>query len=227
MARSAAGRRLGAAVLTLAACDSPTVPPSSPSYDPRYVAGNGARLAYHWPLGKTIDIHVDPRGAPTGLDLARAVRGGAAAWRAVVFYREFDVRLVGDPATADVIFRFDAAPPLLLAECPAAHMLASAAGVTAACPDELRGVFLPFTLLDGRPSRAKFEVTITSDTRVIPNGGRLLSIVGHELGHVLGIGSHSPNNLDLMHPSPGQQSPGPGDARTLRYLLHQPADLRP
>ena len=216
-----------AAALAAAGCDAPTVPEGTPSYDPRFRSATGALLLYHWPLGKTIDIYVDPRGAPRGLDLAAAVRPAGAMWRSHVFYREFDVRLVGDPAAADVLFRFDTAPSLVLFECPSTLALAGPAGVTAACPDESRGVFLPFLFLDGTSSRAKFEVAINGDPQRMSTMGFLQAIVGHEMGHVLGIGSHSPNPLDLMASSPQVGSPGSGDAHTLRYLLHRPADLKP
>src|SRR5919199_4829861 len=96
------GGALCAAVIACASCDSPTVPADDPSYDPRF-RGVSGDLVYHWPLGRTIAVYVDERGTPAGLDLAAAVLDGRTVWRAVVFYREFDLRLVADPRAADVI----------------------------------------------------------------------------------------------------------------------------
>jgi predicted Zn-dependent protease len=217
---------VGAALLAGSACDSPTVPADTASYDPRFPGTSGERLVYHWPLGRAIGVYVDPRGAPAGLDLAAAVRDGGDHWATVVFYREFTLRLVGDAAAADVIVHFDAAPPLLSPVCPSTAVIAGPAGVTTACPDESRREFVPFEFADGQASHVKMDVTISSDPAVVPNAARLLTIVTHELGHVIGIGAHSPNNLDIMFGAPTERFPGAGDARTLRWVLHQPVDLR-
>ena len=54
----------------------------------------------------------------------------------------------------------------------------------------------------------------------------LRSVVAHELGHVVGIGGHSPEPSDLMYAAPTVLVPTERDARTLRTVLHLPSELR-
>jgi hypothetical protein len=44
---------------------------------------------------------------------------------------------------------------------------------------------------------------------------------------VIGIGRHSGDDADLMFGGPVVDLPSAGDAQTIRYVLHQPAELQP
>jgi len=214
-----------ACVLLVASCDSPTVNGEAPAYDAAFLDG-GTRVIYHWPLGRTISVYADATGAPAGRDLRAAIEEGAAAWAAAVYYREFDIRVVSDLSAADVTFHFELAPPPVNVDaCPVA--LLSSAAVTSGCLDDGLTRFLPIPFTSGAPgSRVKLDVMLSTDPLKIPDAGVFRSVVAHELGHVLGIGQHSNEAADLMFSGPRVAGPSERDARTLRWLLHQPAQLR-
>jgi hypothetical protein len=50
-------------------------------------------------------------------------------------------------------------------------------------------------------------------------------LIAHELGHVLGIGSHSPDATDLMFGLPTVRRPSARDEATLRFVLAQQPDI--
>jgi predicted Zn-dependent protease len=210
------------AAAALVACDAPTVPFESPGYDPRL---QGVDVIYHWPLGRTIAIYAHSIGAPPGFDLPTAIQQANDVWADVLRYREFDVRMVSSPSEADVVFHFDADSVVSSAACMAPG--GSAPGVTYFCVDQTFENILALPLLSGQPSRVKFDVRITSNPGSLPNVTAFRRIVAHELGHVIGIGSHSGDNVDLMFSAPTVDAPSTADAQTIRWVLHQPAELRP
>ena len=85
---------------SLAGCDAPTTPRESFAYDPTQLTGG---KLYHWALGKTIAVFVDPIGQSASEELTGAVGAGAEAWESGVYYREFRLRIVDAPGDADVI----------------------------------------------------------------------------------------------------------------------------
>ena len=210
------------ALAGLAACDAPTVPSESPGYDPRLL---GTSVIYHWPLGHTIAVYAHTTGAPAGFDLPAAIQNANSVWGTVLRYREFDVRLVSSPSDADVVFHFDVDSVVSSAACPAPG--GGAPGVTYLCADQALENIVALPLLSGQPSRVKFDVRITTNPGSLPNVESFRRIVAHEFGHVIGIGRHSADNADLMFTAPMVDVPSAADAETIRYLLHQPAELRP
>ena len=211
----------GAMALVLTACDAPTVPRELPGYEPRGDYGFGLQLM-HWPLGRTIRIYVDP--AAEGGVLTEHVRAGAEAWKDVVYYREFDIALVSSPANADVIVHTQPADFLVdFADCLPPS--GGAGGVTYGCPDVEGERLMTLPLLDGGGGSVKLDVMIDLADAATP--AALRALVTHELGHVFGIGTHSGSSSDVMFAGPTVTVPSERDASTLRYLLHQPANLRP
>lgn len=209
--------------LTMWSCDAPTVPAEGPAYEPRLFNPTvGADQIFHWTLGRTIRVYVDP--ASGGADLLGPVRQGQEAWREVVYYREFDFEVVGTAAAADVIVHTVTAP--LLWDLPAGCTPPSggAGGVTYFCGNDTGDEVVILPLIASGPGHVKIDVTIDPSRATGPY--TLRSLVAHELGHVLGIGRHSPDSDDLMTTAPVAVRPTARDASTLRYLLHQRADLR-
>ena len=74
-----------------------------------------------------------------------------------------------------------------------------------------------------------FHVTVDWDVRFadvdVVNCLERLTI--HELGHTLGIFSHSSNELDLMFPAPQVRLPSDGDRQTVEILYHTPRTIGP
>ena len=209
-----------AASVVITACDAPTVPVETFAYDPRLPGG----LIYHWPIGATISVFVDPAGAPPDADLRAAVLDAFAAWEGVVYYRDFQFRLVDDPADAQVIFHHRDAPFLVdVSAC--AYPGSGAGGITFFCPSEDGRELDVLPLLSGGPGRVKMDVRL--DRTRVASAEQFRALVIHEMGHVVGIGAHSPDPNDLLYFNIGPSVPSERDARTLRWVLRQPADIQP
>lgn len=213
-------RQPAAAVLAAAAvaiaCAAPTMPAEAPAYDPTALTGG---RVYRWPLGRTIAVYVHAEPAERGA-LARVVEDAAAAWRAALRYRELAVRVVDHVGEADVVVGYrDAAYPVALDLCGG---IAIAAAATILCPAGDSARTLPRA--GGAPGRVKVAVVIERGAVAAPSA--LRAVVTHELGHAFGIGGHSDAADDVMHPEPRASALSARDARTLRYVLHRPADLR-
>jgi predicted Zn-dependent protease len=207
--------RAALVALAVAACDSPVVGPENVAYNP---SPPPESLTYHWPLGKTLSIYVDPTGVPAGADLAATVRHASMVWASVIYYREFDFRFSANPSDADVIVHYGTAP--LLVDTLDCNRQAET-GVTFFCNDG--NVIQVLPLLSGAPGRVKMDVSVSHP----PAGGAeaFRAIVAHEFGHVVGIGGHSPDAQDLMFGAPAVTAPTERDARTLRTVLHLPSAL--
>ncbi|MDQ6887345.1 MAG: hypothetical protein M3068_08635 [Gemmatimonadota bacterium] len=221
------GFRLAAAAacLALAACETPTVDRESTGYDPSLPLANGGRGTYHWPLGGTIRVYVDasqPSGAPSGSALEAQVGRAFSSWQSTILYREFQLALVPRPELADVIVQYRSAPPLV--SVPSDCGGGSGGGVTIFCTEGLTDVIaiLPFSSGAGG-SRVRMLVLIREDVALSPTLFPI--IVTHEIGHVIGIGQHSPSPNDLMYGAPAVPAPSPADIRTLHYVLHRTSDF--
>ena len=224
-------RRLLAAlfvVSALAACDAPTVPAARPGYDPDRLTGDDSTF-YHWAPGRTIALYVDPRGVPEGYDLAASARVAASRWAGRTFYREYEFAFVQSPGQADVIIHYRFTPRLVdVFDCDAPG---SAPGETTFCPDVPIARVLP--LLAGGGGRVKVDVAIDplgpSELQLTQarqtRQEYVATLIAHELGHVLGLGTHSDEVDDLMHAFPRVASPSLDDVWTLRYILRQRADI--
>jgi hypothetical protein len=209
----------------LVACDAPTSPAESFAYDPTVLTDG----VYHWQRGRTIAIYVQEGGGPDGFDIVRATQEAAARWNAAATLGEFALVTTADPRAADVVVRFRFAPPIVdLRGCEPAG---GGAGRTVFCGDENPAPVLP--LLEGGGGRVKAEVYVdpeqTSDVVLqalgITRQQHFVALVTHELGHVLGLGAHSDDTLDIMNTFPRVAGPSARDARTLRWVWLQPADL--
>jgi predicted Zn-dependent protease len=88
------------------------------------------------------------------------------------------------------------------------------------------GDFVPqiLQLNDGSGGHVKMDVRI--NLGAISDPQYFDAIVAHELGHVLGIGTHSSNVADIMNGTPRVFAPSADDAATLRYVLSRPAAAR-
>lgn len=214
-----------AVLAVIGGCDAPTVDLENPAYDPTVQFDDGSRGTYHWPLGSTISIHVDNSTAPplAGVDLPATVNQAIALWEETIYYREFDARIVNDPADADVVVQLSTAPPIVIIPTGCVRGGGAAPGVTTICTTGRTVVALPFASVDPPASKVKMAVSVRRDA--VGSDAAFLSLVAHELGHVFGIGGHSSDTDDLMHAAPTAPRPSEGDARTLRFVLQRPSAL--
>jgi predicted Zn-dependent protease len=206
-----------ALALTGAACDAPTVPGEAPAYEPTVLTGG---RVYHWPLGRTVAIHVAAASPGETASLRADVLAGAAAWRRALRYDELAVRLVDRPEEADVVVAFaGAGHPVTLDACGGFGVGST---FTLLCPAGDSARTLP--LRSGISGRVKIAVAIDPDAASSP--AVRAALVAHELGHAFGVGGHSPQADDLMHAEPRVATPSARDGQTLRYVVHRPAALR-
>ena len=205
------------AILGAAACDSPTLFVASPGYNPTSLAP----FIYHWPAGHTIAIYADRTEEPPGADLLAAVKDGIAAWEAVARLGEIRLRVVSDVHDADVVFHHSRAPRLVESDVCSPFDI-GAGGYTFFClTDDLDPVTLG--LVDGTGGRVMMDVAV--NRFALDTAAFFPALVVHEMGHVLGIGAHSPNPADLMYGRPRRFAPTEADATTLRYVLARKPDV--
>lgn len=228
----AADRRLPSALaaafaVALAGCEAPSTPPPSAVYDPTASTGG---LVYHWTPGRTIAIYVDETAQPAGFDIRATVQRATALWADVALFGEYAFRLTSDPRDADVVVHYEDAPRIVdVMDC---EPPGSGDGLTVFCPDEPEAAVLP--LLGGGGGRVKVDVYIDPlgvEQAILDLAGMtaqeyFVVLTAHELGHVLGIGAHSPEERDLMRGVPLVRAPSAADAATLRWVIGQEADIR-
>jgi hypothetical protein len=210
-----------ALLASLAACDSPTVPPRSLAYN--FVFEQfGAPIIYRWADGETIGVYVVPTDdAERAGVLEAAVRHAIGAWNDVVLFGEF--RLVeAELDRADVVIAWaNETLPLDTDEC-----LPAPGGVawTTFCLNEgvdtddvanadqpLREVY-GYPLADGEHREDGVHMIV----QVLYNGSNLDDVPGlvtHEIGHVLGIGRHPCDYADV-----GDCPAGYGAHESLMYI---------
>jgi hypothetical protein len=209
------------ACVALAGCDLPLIETGTPAYDPATLTDG---QIYHWPTGAEVMLFVDESSAPPEADLSRAVREAAAAWNAVGRLGEVRLGVTSNIRAADIIVHHALATPgVVTGECEPPAIFGSS--YTHFCPhpsDPTRAIVFP--LADGTGGRVKMLVSVNRG--VVDSEDIFRAHVAHELGHVLGIGAHSPEPTDLMFGVPRRLTPSAADAQTLRYVLGQAPDIR-
>ena len=200
--------RVALAIAVLTAGCSDIIPPSR---TPRYLA-DAAGDTFHWPPDRIpVRYFVDPRGA-----LPRLVHNGLSAWQDQFLYGEFSAVVVADSTAADVIMRWQDSVP---ADVP--HDTAEALG---AC-DGVTTYFLDSTKTMTGPEHVSLRVRLGYTLPQIAECFR--RVVTHELGHSLGILSHSPATTDLMYGTPAIERPTERDRNTAQVLYHTPPTIFP
>ena len=211
----------------LASCESPNILGMPPTHTGSPLPGD--TFFYRWTAGKTILVYVDTTDAPTGFDLRAATREAGARWNNLTQFADFHVALTDDPARADVVYRFRFAPPIVdLQGCEPAG---GGSGRTAFCTDSNPAPVLPLLATGG--GHVKVEVYIdpeaASDAQLqlfgLTRQEHFQALVTHEMGHVLGIGSHSGSLEDVMNGAPRVVDPSDQDATVLRWVWLQIPDL--
>jgi hypothetical protein len=210
----------------VASCETPSIPVAAAGYDPESLVP----FIYHWSGGHDIAIYVDTTDATPGADLPGTVQNAIAAWEPVGRLGEVRLHTVTDMHDADVIVHFMYVRRLIASpddpENPGAPLCSpqdAGSGFTWLCvTSDLHAVGFLFT--DGSDGHVKMDVAVSRTA--VPDQAAFQSVVMHEMGHVLGIGAHSPNIDDLMFVRPRASGPTDADAQTLRFILSQRADVR-
>ena len=193
--------RVALAIAVLTAGCSDIIPPSR---TPRYLA-DAAGDTFHWPADRIpVRYFVDPRGA-----LPRLVHNGLSAWQDQFLYGEYRAVVVADSTAADVIVRWQDSVP--------ADVPPDTAGALGAC-DGVTTYVLDSTKTMTGPEHVSLRVRLGYALPQIAECFR--RVVTHELGHSLGILSHSPATTDLMYGTPAIERPTERDRNTAQVLYH-------
>ncbi len=198
----------------LGACEEPGVPLRLAPYQFRL---EGTDSVFHWPTSSVpVRLYAEPAGR-----LPQYVERGARAWQRQFLYGEFSSTVVDDSTAADVIVVMEGDPP---PDVPPSN-------------DPPRLVCEGLTVLPPRGADANGVVRFTAPLRVTvrwfsgsdPAEAQncLAMVTMHELGHALGILSHSDDPVDLMYSMPQVTWPSLRDQATVQTLYHVPADILP
>jgi hypothetical protein len=210
IARFARWAGLGAVALVAAAAacrdQSPgaCLDPDGRPYD--FHAPADTDIIFHWPAASMpLRVYAESAsGVPQSTDL------GAELWTRAVRCGELSFNRIADSLAADIVVRSPGAMP----PAPPAAVRAAADSV-GACTGRT-----DFDTLNGgvvRPIRV-YVVANSSVADTAAVAGCYRFTVAHELGHALGLLSHSPTPGDLMHASPYRRLATANDRITVQTL---------
>ncbi len=211
--------------ILFAACESPTLPPRSNSDVYEFRLNSDSLYVFHWPTGSQIRVFVHGTNATKVDALAASLARGGQQWNSYALFGEYEIVRASSLADADVVLRWsDDLSPVDESECPPVF----SNGVTTFCIDDLDARPLrlaTFRAASAPTANVKMLVTILASQATIP--GRIDRLVVHELGHVLGIGRHSPEASDLMFAEPTRSTLSRRDVATVQVLYHTTPDILP
>jgi len=204
-------RRAGAVALLIAvaACAEALAPSRTPRNDPSDpLTGE----IFRWPAGRIpVRYFVDGRGT-----LPALVGRGLDVWERQFLYGEFRAVIVGDSTAADVIVLWqDSVPPDVPPDTAGA--VGACAGVTTYLIDSTNTITDPLRV-SIRPNPG---FTLAQVAACLPR------VTAHELGHTLGILSHSGGTTDLMFGTPRVDTPSAIDRATAEVLYHTQPTIAP
>lgn len=215
---------IAVAVLSLAACEGPTVPPNTTAdiYDFRLMTTPPSVI--RWPSGTRVRVYVAGAAGTREDLLSASLASGAAEWNRHALYGEYELVRAESIGGADVVLRWSDEPaPVDMSDCT--PELANA--VTTFClsdDDPTRLHVFPIAAA-GSPGSVRFVITVLG----AQSGNQIVArLVLHELGHVLGIGQHSPDSPDLMSAGlPSRDDLSVADIATVQILYHTRPHITP
>ena len=182
-----------------------------PSRTPRYLSDLAGEV-FRWPSDRLpVRYFADTRG-----NMPDLVRTSLQVWEAQFLYGEFKGTVVGDSSAADVIVIWqDSIPPNVPPDTAGA--LGACDGVTSFVIDSTGAMTEPIRVqLRVRPGYTEPQVAAC-----------MRRVAAHELGHTLGILTHSPATTDLMFGTPPTATPTNRDRNTAQVLYHTTATIAP
>lgn len=152
-------------------------------------------------------------------DLPALTQRALDAWEDVFLYGEFRGELVSDSNIAHVIVRGIPAP---------SKVVESGVRLSSALAPECGGA-TDLELSDDL-GVLTLPIRVYLDRQAAPDAPGLAACLAltsiHELGHALGILSHSPNPTDIMYIDPQVELPSEFDRETAEALYHIPPTVR-
>ena len=200
-----------AAGAVLLACADIAEPSRGNAYEWRRIVGVDT-LSFHWDAG---DLPVR-FWAEDSLNLPAHVQQGIAQWEAVFLYGEFKGILVSDSSEADVIVRVGIAPK-------GGFSITRLAGMAPECQGATDVELAPAGNQILRPMRIYVGPRFVVGSPGLDECMALTT--SHEIGHSLGIFTHSPDPQDLMYSDPIISTISGRDRSTAELAYHTPPTL--
>jgi predicted Zn-dependent protease len=199
----------------LVACADIAEPSRGDAYEWRRIVATGSgpdTLSFHWD-GAELPVRF---WVEDSLNMPSHVQQGIAQWEAVFLYGEFSGTLVSDSSAADVIVRVGIAPK-------AGFSITRLAATAPECQGATDVELAPAGNQILRPIR------IYVDPRFVPGSPGIDECMAltttHEIGHSLGIFTHSPDPEDLMYADPVVSTISRRDRSTAELAYHTPPTL--
>jgi len=182
----------------------------TPSRTPRYLSDLGGEV-FRWPGDRLpVRYFADTRG-----NMPELVGTSLLVWEKQFLYGEFKAGLVPDSADADVIVVWqDSIPPDVPPDTAGA--LGACGGVTSLPIDS--------TTMTG-PIRVVLQVRLGFTEAQV--AACMRRVAAHEIGHTIGILTHSPATTDLMFGTPATETPTNRDRNTAQVLYHTVPTIAP
>ena len=200
-------------------CADIAAPSRSEAYEWRRIIptglGSADTLSFHWPRSR-LPVRV---WAEDSLNLVTDVQNGIDRWEAAFLYGELDAVLVSDSSTADVVVRVGSAVKGGF----------SITRLESAMAPECEGG-TDFDLPAGS-NQLTMPIRVFVNPRFDPAAPGVAECMAltttHELGHAIGIFTHSPVVTDIMYGDPSVSSLSTRDRATAEAAYHIAPTLTP
>lgn len=202
--------------VTLLSCADIAAPSRGNAYEWRRIVPTASgvdTLSFHWPRS-SLPVRI---WAEDSLNLPAHVQHAIGQWEAAFLYGEFAAVAVGDSNAADVIVQTGIAPKGDFSVTRLESRLAP----------ECQGATDIELAASGQEIVRPIRVYV--DPRFAPTSPGVDACMGltttHELGHALGIFTHSPDPADIMYADPAVSSLSPRDRSTAELAYHTEPSL--
>lgn len=224
MTPTGASRQYGGAVAALAAAavlaacgdgNRPNTCYDSNAFSYGFRPAADTTIVFRWPADRMpVRFYADTAGG-----LRDDLQASLTIWVNAFHCQEASFQLALDSTTADVIVR--RAPSLPPTSAPAFSFGADSVGACAGRSD--------FEIDSTRALTGPFHAYIVplAVGDPVALAGCFRMVTTHELGHTLGIFTHSPDPDDLMYATPRRGTLSPDDRYTLQRLYHTTPTVRP
>ena len=199
----------------------------TPSRTPRYLSDLAGEV-FRWPSDRLpVRYFADTRGM-----MPELVSGSLQSWEKQFLYGEFKATLVGDSSAADVLVLWqDSVPPDVPPDTVGA--VGACDGLTQYIIDSTAALSGPRSGTAGGEPPLTMVEPIRVHLRVRPGFSEaqvaacMPRVAAHEMGHTIGILTHSPANTDLMWGTPITDTPTHRDRNTAQVLYHTAPTIAP